>query len=294
MEKIVFMLDSPCDITPEQTKDLDIRIAPVTVTVNGITRRDFYDIKREDFWKELQTLPELPKTAMISPETFLEMFLKAKQDGFTHVIVMPLSTTATGTFTSATTARALLEEEHGGGLTIEVIDSRNYSYLYGRMAYEGAKMARDGIAFDEIVKYIGDIIPRNQALLWVYSLNFLKKSGRITGMSAFVGETLGIRPILWIRDGLITPVEKIRGDKNLIPKVIEISKDYIDDPGNQDMILLYADVPEEEIARCESMVLERIRPRSLTRHPIGAVISINTGPNALALVFNGHPVARDE
>lgn len=294
MEKIVFILDSACDITPEQTKEMDIRIAPVTVMVNGTTRRDFYDIDRAAFWKELQALPELPKTSMSSPEIFLEMFLKAREDGFTHAIVLPLSTTAAGTFTSASTARTLFVEDHGGGMIIEVIDSRNYSYLYGRIGVEGAKMARDGVPFDEIVKYIRDMVPRSQGLLWVYTLNFLKKSGRITGMSAFVGETLGIRPILWVRDGVISPVEKIRGDKNLIPKVIEMSKDYIDDPRNQDMFLMYANVPEEEIARCESMVLEHIKPRSLTRHPIGASIAINCGPNAMALIFKGHPVARSE
>lgn len=294
MEKILFILDSPCDVLPEHTQEFDIRIAPVTVTIDGVTRRDFFDIERTAFWKELATLPELPKTAMISPEKFLEMFLQARNDGFTHVIVMPLSTTATGTFTSATTARGLLEEDHGGGLHIEVIDSRNYSFLYGRLACEGAAMAKAGASFDEVVRHVRSLVPRSQALLWVYSLAYLKRSGRITGMSAFVGETLGIRPILWIRDGLIAPVEKVRGDKNLIPRMIELSKGYIDSPQDQDMFLLHADVPEEEIVRCEQMVAEHIGPRSLKRHPIGAVISINTGPQAMALTFWGKPVIRNE
>ena len=290
MEKILFLLDSPCDLLEEQIKDLDIRIIPVTVTVGEETRLDYYEVDRVAFWKELAALPIPPVTAMAPLELWIEEFRKAKEDGYTHVIVAPVSSTSAGTLNAVTIARDLFNEDHSGGLVIEIVDLKSYSYVYGRIGLQGALMAKDGAPFAEIVEYMNEIAPRAQALLWVYSLLNLKKSGRISGMSAFVGETLGLRPILWIRGGLISPVERVRGDKNIVPKIIEMSKDYIVAPNEQDMVLMYSDVPEEEIARAEKMILDEIRPRSLKRHPIGAAIAINSGPQSMALLFTGKPV----
>ena len=290
MEKILFLLDSPCDLLEEEIRDLDIRIIPVTVTVGEEDRLDFYEIDRAAFWKELAALPTPPVTAMAPLERWVEEFKKAKEEGFTHVIVAPANAASAGTYSAVLIARDLFNEDYGGGLVIEPIDLKSFSYVYGRIGLQGAIMAKEGATFAEIVEYMSEIAPRSQALLWVYSLLHLKKSGRISGMSSFVGERLGLRPILWIRSGVISPVERVRGDKNIIPKIIEMSKNYIVDPHEQDMVLMYSDTPESEIARAEKMILEEIRPRSLKRHPIGAAIAINSGPQSMALLFTGKPV----
>ncbi len=287
--KIAFVMDSPGDLLPEQAQAFDIHIAPVTITVDSVTRRDYYDVERTAFWKELYTHEDIPTTAQITPDQWISLFAQKSAEGYTHMIVLLLSSTATGTYGSACAAREIYGADHPAGLVIEILDSRNYSIIYGRLMPMAAQMAADGASFAETVSFLRTELAKAQALLWVYSLHHLKKSGRITGMAAFVGETLGLRPILWIRDGVISPIERVRGDKNIVPRMARLALEYAEKPEEQDMILLYADVPEEEIARAEAAVRKTLRPRSLTRHPIGAVIAINTGPQAMALVFNGRP-----
>ena len=295
LEKILFIADSPSDLLPEQIEGLDIRVAPVMVTIGGVMKQDFFEIDRREFWKELPGMPEFPVSSMVTPDNWIKMYRSAQNDGYTHVLVITLSGTASGTLNSAKIARDLFLDEGQSGIVIEIADSRNYSFLYGRMVLDCAEMAKAGVPFQEILDTLLWRIPRNQALLWVYSLAVLKRSGRITGIRAFVGEALGFRPILWIRDGLIAPVEqRIRGDKAVVPKMIDISGKYIVDPCNQDMVLLYNDVPEAEIIRAEQLINEHIRPRSLKRHPIGVTITMNCGPQAMALGFYGDPIVREE
>lgn len=79
-----------------------------------------------------------------------------------------------------------------------------------------------GTPFDEIVAYARQRISKLYAYLGVYSLKYLKKSGRISGGAAFVGEALGLRPISLVRDGAVTVCDKVRGDRNLFPRILAL------------------------------------------------------------------------
>ena len=64
-------------------------------------------------------------------------------------------------------------------------------------------------------------LKRCEAVLGVYTLKHLKKSGRISGGAAFVGEALGLKPVSLVKAGAVTVIDKARGEKNLISKVLE-------------------------------------------------------------------------
>ena len=287
MEKILFIIDSPGDLTKEEIAGKPIWVNSVLVSYGGAERPE-HEIEVRQFWKDLVRMDEIPRTTMIVPDDWLRMYRKAKAEGYTHILVHTLSSTASGICNSALLAKRLFEGEDG--VPVEVVDSRSYAFIYGRNVLKCAEMAEQGVPFDRIAQTLRDLTARNRAILWVYTLKHLKKSGRISGMSAFVGETLGLRPLLLIKDGVIAPVDKVRGDRNIVPRAAQLVLEHAVAPETQRMEILYADVPREEIDRAVRILGEVARPKEITLHHIGGAIAINCGPAAMAACFYGEPL----
>ncbi|MCL1806913.1 MAG: DegV family protein [Oscillospiraceae bacterium] len=287
MEKILFIIDSPGDLTKEEIAGKPIWINPVLVSYGGLEKWE-HELEPRQFWKDLTRLDEIPRTTMIVPDDWLRLYRKAKAEGFTHVLVHTLSSTASGICNSAFLAKRLFED--GDGIPVEVVDSRSYAFIYGRNILKCAEMAEQGVPFSQIVEHLRGLTSRNRAILWVYTLKHLKKSGRISGMRAFVGETLGLRPLLLIKDGVIAPIDKVRGDGNVIPRAAQLVKEHAVAPETQRIEILYADVPQTEIERAQNIIGEVVRPKEITLHHIGGVIAINCGPASMAACFYGEPI----
>jgi fatty acid-binding protein DegV len=67
----------------------------------------------------------------------------------------------------------------------------------------------------------------------------------------------------------------------------ELLRERAENPESQDMILLYADMPEAEIAAAEQAIRDAVNPRTLRRYPIGVSVATNTGPQSLAVIYDG-------
>ncbi|MCL2747299.1 MAG: DegV family protein [Oscillospiraceae bacterium] len=289
MEKILLVTDAANDLTPELVAGRPIAIVPATVIFDGKEYKEFFDLKAEEFWDVLERLNEIPVTQQASPTEFVECYRKAIEQGYTHIIVSPVSATASGVLTVATLARDLLAEELGGKLplTFAFIDSRGYSMIYGRVILETAALIEAGASFDEAVSAFRDRVSRSEALFMVYSLRHIRKSGRIGGMSAFVGEAMGLRPILRCLDGSINPIEKVRGSNKLIPRMLTLVEGFCVDPGSQEFYIVYTKTPAEEIDRAEAEIRRVFAPKDVHRVPICPTVSVNTGPHCMGVVYYG-------
>ena len=127
-----------------------------------------------------------------------------------------------------------------------------------------------------------------EAYLGVYSLKFLKKSGRISGGAAFVGEALGLKPISFVYDGAVKVCDKVRGEKALAAGICKKVVARVQQPEKQTGIL-YGDVPEERLAEVEKRMREEIGFKDVVRCAIGPSVLSNTGPLAIAVAYYGAP-----
>ena len=184
----------------------------------------------------------------------------------------------------------MFEEEQGEGkMTIEVIDSKTYTYIYGHIVVKAAEMREQGESFDAIVSVVKSRLNRVEAYLGVYSLKFLKKSGRISGGAAFVGEALGLKPISHVYDGAVKVCDKVRGEKALVAGMSKKVSARVVQPDKQTAILLYGDVPAERLDEMEKRLRTEIGFRDVERVVIGPSVLTNTGPLAMAVAYYGTP-----
>lgn len=289
MEKICLMTDSASDLTHKMAQEFDIRVLPVTITYAGQEHKEFEEIDVFEYWDYLEEHEELPTTAQITPTQYLEAFDRARKDGYDKIIAVLINGNGSGTYASGIVARDLYYAEHGQDMEIRLIDSKNYTIAYGKALILAREAITNGASFEEAAALIEDHVSRVEAAAAVFSLRQLRKSGRINGAAACVGELLGIKPLIHLCNGGVDVVDKVRGEKALIQKLCSFVDERMDPNASQrDAIyIIYSKVPEEYIRFVEEHLREKHGLDQVERIPFGCSVSTNTGPNILGIVYYG-------
>ena len=116
----------------------------------------------------------------------------------------------------------MLIEEHPeceGKMHIYSHDGGSYSAGYGELAVMAGKMAQEGSSVEEINAYLEEKIAHRRIYFGIYNLKYAGKSGRIPSAAAFIGDKIGIKPIMKIWDHEITTAGKCRGEKKVVSKI---------------------------------------------------------------------------
>ncbi|MEG2931048.1 MAG: DegV family protein, partial [Ruthenibacterium sp.] len=142
---------------------------------------------------------------------------------------------------------------------------------------------KNGAELSDVIAYLEDALSSAEAVLSVFTLRFIKKSGRVSAAAAFAGELLGLRPIISMIDGETATVAKVRGDAAVMPGLISYVKKRIASDGGY--MIGTTDMENGKL-------LARLCKKELGSAPqciflLGAAVATNTGPNAIAIVFNG-------
>lgn len=284
MSKIALLTDSCCDLPKETIDELGIKVIPFTLTLGGESFREIYDKSTQEVYELMESTDEIPKHSQISPLTFEETYKELYEQGYTDVISVSINSQGSGTYNNSLIAKSDFFENNPdaqGKIKIFNIDSKCYTLYYGYPVMEAAKKIRRGADVEEIIAYLEDWFNVSGIYAVPYTLKYAKKSGRISAAKAFAGELLGLKPVILFADGTTTTVDKIRGEKNIVPKLAEIVEKnmtpqtpYIMVHGKDDTL---AKEVEKEIAKKTGKKAEMFGN-------IGAVVSANIGPELVAVV----------
>lgn len=288
MYKIKILTDSTCDIPKKEEKRLDIKIMCFPVTVDGVSYRERKDFSNEEFYKMMDNAKEMPTTSQLTSFEILEVYKELYSEGWTDVIYVTISSTGSATYNNAVSAAQTFKEEilikGGPTMRIHVVDSKNYTGVYGYPVMQAALKAQKGSSSEEIIEYLNEWLDRAEVFFVPMTLKYVKKSGRVTAAAAFAGELLGLRPLIKIAGGVSTVVEKIRGEKNIIPKLIADAEKYMT-PQTPYLIVSGSDkaLPSE----LEKEMTEKFGYPPEYTVEIGAAVACNAGHNVVGFVIKG-------
>lgn len=285
MAKIKFVTDSAADIPVEQQQAHGIQVLPFTIIMNDKEYRDGVDFTPQEFYSALVAAPIIPTHSQITSFTFVECYQAAWQEGYTDLIYTAINAKGSSTYQNAVMAIDQFYDQYPeakGAFRIYVIDSTTYTYAYGYAVVEGAKMAENGAEAPEIVDFITDWCQNNRIFFAVYDLKFAKKSGRISAAAAFLGEAMGLKPIMTFENGESKVVTKVRGDKNIIPTILKLTQAEIVDGSPYCCIGGSLQSENEKMISSSAAALGY---GSAVDFYIGGAIAINAGPNLVGIFF---------
>ncbi|MEK3671920.1 DegV family protein [Paenibacillus sp. FSL R10-2771] len=223
MNRTVIVTDSTSDIPPALADQYGIEVVPLTLMFGEEAFRDNLDMTPEQFYERLPRSPQLPTTSQPSPVEYMNVYrsIQERYPG-SKVLSFHISSGLSGTYQSAVLAKSMLEEE---GESVTVVDSLSASYGFGFMVVEAARLAGQGKAPEGILEQVESMRKSRKLYFLVDTLEYLQKGGRIGKASAILGTLLNIKPILSIdAEGIIYAVEKVRGRKKAVARMIELFK----------------------------------------------------------------------
>ena len=223
MNRIIIVTDSTSDIPPGMAEALGIKVVPLTLMFGEEAFRDNLDMTPEQFYERLPRSQRLPTTSQPSPVEYMNVYRTILDENPESTILsFHISSGLSGTYQSAKLAKSMLEEE---GDRITVVDTLSASYGFGFMVVHAARLAAEGKSAEEILESAEKLRASRKLYFLVDTLEYLQKGGRIGKASAILGTLLNIKPILSIdEEGIIYAVEKVRGRKKAVARMIELFK----------------------------------------------------------------------
>ncbi len=287
-QKILLMTDTASDIPDEALADGGIVMLPIPIAVDGAGYLERVDFTPTEFYDIITRAKELPTTSHILSITYQQAYQDAFEAGYTHVINVTITSKGSNMFQAAVQGKRQFYGENPGAqdqMQITVLDSGTYTLGYGQPIMDAAQMIREGATAEEVTAWLDDCFSCTEILFASYSLEYAKRSGRIPAAAAFVGDVLGLRPVISIIDGTTTVVEKVRGDKNVAIRIAENAlKRAVDKKSVTAIVYGAVDQYGEDLTRELSRRFSRV-PK--VRYHVGAAITINSGPKVVGVAYRG-------
>ena len=243
MKNIKLITDGSCDLSQEIIEKGKVEIVDVMVSFDDKSYSTRTDITIPQFYEMMRDYKELPKTSCPSPNQFLDAF-DCEED---NIIVLCLTSKLSGIYNSAVLAKNMYEEEYGNKKRIEIIDSTTGSIGQALLVSKVADMINEDKDMDEIINTIEKL--KNELVFYgaLHTLENAIKGGRINAIAGKIIGGLNLKAIIHITDGLVKPIDKARGDKNSINKVIDYIKDNMDKTSKTKLAIGHANCPEKAL-----------------------------------------------
>ena len=285
MAKIKLLTDSASDITKEQEEALGIQVVPFKVAMGDKSYISRVDFDNEKFYQMMDEFDGLPVTSQITAFEYGEIFEGIYDDGYTDIINVTINSEGSATYGNAVMAANNFFEKHPeakGKFEIYNIDAESYSGAYGYPLVQAAIKIQKGCTAKEAVDYITDWVKNCVIFFAPYTLKYAKKSGRIPSAAAFGGEVMGLRPIMRIHDHKIVTESKVRGDKAIVPKIVDLCANEIIPQTPYCIVYGNDDSVRDELAKA---LTKKLGYPPVDFYQIGAAIAINAGPKVTGVIF---------
>lgn len=285
MSKIRIATDSTADIPKSFREELNIAVLPLTILAGDKEYRDGVDIQPSEFYKIIDASTKLPASSQVSTTLYTQLFEETWKEGYTDLIHVTINSKGSGTYQAAVMSRDMFYEDHPEAketLQIHILDSMTYSMSYGIPVIEAARMIRDGASLEAVLSFLEEWLPHARPMFVPLNLKCVKKSGRISPAAAFVGDAIGLKPLITFEDGEAKILSKARGENAAITALVQTCLKERK-PGTSYAIVHGYNM--EALDKLRKACAEVMDQPPLTEYEVGCVIGINTGPDMVGIIY---------
>lgn len=285
MSGLRIVADSSMDMPAGWDRDYDIHILPVNIQFADQSFRQGIDIGFEQFYRMVRELRIIPKTSLPSTGQIKDFYRSIARRG-DEILSLHVASRMSGTFNAVKLAASELTDE----FRIYPYDSGNGSAGLAFMAREARLMERAGRTMQEILKRMDAIRKQISIVLTLDSLEFAQMSGRVTAFQARLSSLLQVKPIIFLRDGMLDIADRVRTRKKSIEKVIELTRQHVGEK-LVNIAVVHAIDPES----ASEMVLKVkncFRYKEIIMTDLSISVAANLGPRTIGIV--AYPVVEDE
>jgi DegV family protein with EDD domain len=272
---IRIVTDSNCDLPEKIVNELGIVVIPMYINIGTESYLDGVEMSRQEFYEGLPHFDTHPMTSVPGPGVFVETFEALASEGATEILCVHIASSL-----SAMANSARLAAEQWDKLPVTVFDSGNLTLGTGLQAVAAAKAAAEGHSMAEIMALLEELAPRTYCFAALDTVEFLRRSGRLTRFQWGLASVLQIKPLLKMNNGEYD-MERVRTRKAALARVVELLEEL---GPLEELALVHTHAPEEAeaLARQASHLLPG-GAASMSAE-VTPVIGTHIGPGAVGFI----------
>ena len=275
---VKIIVDSACDLTPEEGKELNIQIIPLRYMLGDKEYLDGVTISNTEFYKIITTQDVFPKTSQITPFQYEQAFEEGLKE-CDEVLCMTMSSGVSGCYQSARMGREDFDDK------VLVFDSRHFCFSYTVLVKYAVMLRDQGLSAAEIYAKLTEALGKVRIIAAFDTLEYLKKGGRISGTASAIGTVLGIKPIITITDGKVDVLKLARGTKK---SYVEVDR-YMAKGGEIDLDMPFVcGYTGTSSVRTDNFMEEygnKYFNKEVEELVVGTTVGSYAGPKAFALAY---------
>ena len=280
-------IDSDSDFSLEDAKRWDVTLISMPYEIKGKEIKPYVDFEKFDDKTYYNILRKgiIPTTSALNPEDYIRYFepeFKAGND----IFYIHFSAAMSATFNSMRLALEELNKKYPERKFYEV-DTKGItlpSYAIGKEIIR--LMKEEGKSVEEILEWAKTEVDHYACYFFADDLKFFGKSGRVSGIAAFMGGIIGIRPILTMNsEGKMVPVGKVKGRRSAVTKLVDYAQELGVDLDKHEIVIGHADamhLVEEIKAEFKARFGDNLKFNVI---PVNPTAGAHCGPDTLGICF---------
>ncbi len=262
--------DSTADLPPPLARAWGIEVMPAVIVLAGQERRDGLDLSRERFYRDLPNFHPPPTTAAPASGEFEALYRRLLEAGAQGVLSIHCAATLSGLYNAARVGAQPF------GSRVVVVDSGQLSLGVGFQALAAARAAAQGAPLEEILARVAGVRQRVRVVAMLDTLEYLRRSGRVSWARAGLGALLSLKPFVEVRAGEVLSLPPVRTRRKGLARL----RQKLADLGPLEALaLLHTGRPEQALALAQDLPNAPPEPPLLV--PVTPVIGAHVGPNGV-------------
>ena len=279
MSKVAIVTDSTAYLPEDLLFSYNISVVPLVVVWGDECLKDNIDITPNQFYERLSQARTMPSTSQATISDFADIFEKLHKDGY-EILTVVLSAALSGTMDSAIQAKEMVPEAK-----IEIIDSQFTSIPLAYMVLSAARAAKKGASLEKCKEIVKSIRTNTQVYFAVDTLEFLHRGGRIGGASRFLGTALDLKPILYLNDGKVEALERVRTSKRAHNRLIELLESGVNGRKPINMMGVVTAGTQDSASKLLKKIQNNFNPNEVLMANLSPVLGTHAGPGTVGVAY---------
>ena len=286
-QKYVLFVDSDCDVSLKEAQEKGVGFISMPYMVDDKEIYPYKDWEHFDYhaFYEMLRKGTLPKTSGISPAAYMELFEPAFKEG-KDILYIHFSAAMSGTFNALDLALEELKEKYPER-RLERVDTKGISALSYCIFMEVYRQYEEGKSMEEILKWAETEVDHYACYFYADDLKFFGKSGRVSGFSSFMGNLIGIRPLITVNEeGKMVSCDKAVGRNTAVKKVLGYVEQLQDEIAKHPVYIAHSDCLH--LAERAAEELKKRYGEDLDIHycVVNPTIGSHCGPDCVGVCFH--------
>lgn len=284
---LILFTDTDTDVTSKIANELGWNLISMPYIIEDKTIYPFVDFETFDKKEYYDTLRKgiIPKTFALNPYNYVEYFEPFLQNG-DDILYVHFSKNMSGTFNSLNIAIEELKEKYPKS-TIYTLDTKAISIGSLNIIYEIDKLVKEGKSVTEILKWADEEVEHFATYFYADNLSFFKASGRVSNLSANLGNFFGVHPIIHIsNEGQLVNITKVKGKKASLKKLFQYVEELNLDLKKHRVLIAESDA--RDLAQYLEQALKEKYGQDLDTMivEVNPTIGAHCGPDCIGVCFH--------